>query len=118
MAANAKTGRRKRGGSRRLSLRWLALGSLAAVSLLYYRPVSSYLETRDALERRSEEVRVLEAEHRALRRRLARAETREALAREARRLGLVKAGERLFIVKGIPEWRAARPRGPAATSGR
>jgi hypothetical protein len=31
--------------------------------------------------------------------------TTEQLVREARRLGLVKPGERLFIVKGIPAWR-------------
>jgi cell division protein FtsB len=27
------------------------------------------------------------------------------LVREARRLGLVKPGERLYIVRGIPAWR-------------
>ena len=31
--------------------------------------------------------------------------TSEQLVREARRLGLVKPGERLFIVKGIADWR-------------
>ena len=30
------------------------------------------------------------------------------LGREARRIGFVKPGERLFIVKGIVEWRRAR----------
>ena len=30
---------------------------------------------------------------------------RDQLVREARRLGLVKPGERLFIVRGIPAWR-------------
>ena len=36
------------------------------------------------------------------------ADTPEALAREARRLGYVKPGERLFIVKGIDAWRRAQ----------
>jgi hypothetical protein len=37
--------------------------------------------------------------------RLVAASTSDAeLAREARRLGLVKPGERLFIVKGINRW--------------
>jgi hypothetical protein len=37
--------------------------------------------------------------------RLVAASTSDAeLAREARRLGLVKPGERLFIVKGIDGW--------------
>ena len=44
----------------------------------------------------------------ALERRLAEADTPEALAREARRLGYVKPGERLFIVKGIDAWRRAQ----------
>jgi hypothetical protein len=35
---------------------------------------------------------------------LADASTPEALQREARRLGLVRPGERLFIVKGISSW--------------
>jgi hypothetical protein len=31
-----------------------------------------------------------------------------ALAREARRLGLVRPGERLFIVQGIDAWKRLR----------
>ena len=86
-------------------MRWLALGTLAVVALLYYRPLKSYVETRSALETRAAEVRSLRAERDDLARRLADADTPEALARRARRLGLVKPGERLFIVKGIDEWR-------------
>ena len=86
-------------------MRWLALGTLAVVTLLYYRPLKSYVETRSALENRAAEVRSLRAERDALARRLADSDTPEALARRARRLGLVKPGERLFIVKGIDEWR-------------
>ena len=37
--------------------------------------------------------------------RIAQAGTGEQLVREARRLGLVKPGEQLFIVKGIAAWR-------------
>jgi len=31
-----------------------------------------------------------------------------SIEREARRIGYVKPGERLFVVKGIPAWRKAR----------
>lgn len=86
-------------------MRWLALGTLAVVALLYYRPLKSYVETRSSLEDRAAEVRSLRAERDELARRLADSDTPEALARRARRLGLVKRGERLFIVKGIDEWR-------------
>jgi cell division protein FtsB len=86
-------------------MRWLAVGTLAVVALLYYRPLKSYLETRSSLEQRAAEVRSLRAERNDLARRLAEADTPEALARQARRLGLVRPGERLFIVKGVEEWR-------------
>ncbi len=82
-------------------MRWLAIATLAFVALLYYRPLKSYVETRDSLRERAAEVRTLRAERDDLARRLEESETPEALARRARRLGLVKPGERLFIVKGI-----------------
>jgi cell division protein FtsB len=86
-------------------LRWAALATLAIVALLYYRPLKSYVETRSALNERQSEVRELRAKRNELARRLAEADTPEALARRARKLGLVKPGEQLFIVKGIEEWR-------------
>ena len=42
--------------------------------------------------------------------RLAEIRSGSTLVRGARRLGLVKPGERLFIVRGIPEWRRAHGR--------
>ena len=87
------------------ALRWAAVATLAVVALLYYRPVKSYLETRSSLEQRQAEVRELRAKRDELARRLKDADTPEALTRRARRLGLVKPGEQLFIVKGIDEWR-------------
>jgi cell division protein FtsB len=97
--------RRKRLPRRRFLFRWLALGVFAFVAFLYYQPLRSYFETKDALSQRQNEVRGLQAERRSLERRLAEGDTPEALAREARRLGYVKPGERLFIVKGIDAWR-------------
>jgi cell division protein FtsB len=105
---SAKT--RKRFPRRRFLLRWLVLGVLAFVAFLYYQPLRSYLETRDVLAHRAAEVESLRAEKRSLERRLAEADTPEALIREARRLGYVKPGEQLFIVKGIDAWRRARAR--------
>jgi cell division protein FtsB len=86
-------------------VRWLALATLAVVALLYYRPLKSYVETRSALQERQAEVRELHAKRDELARRLEEADTPEALTRRARKLGLVKPGEQLFIVKGIEEWR-------------
>jgi cell division protein FtsB len=86
-------------------MRWLVLGVALFIGFLYYRPLSSYLETRQELERRAAEVRELKDERLALARRLAGAEDAAAVERHARRLGLVRPGEKLFIVKGIHAWR-------------
>jgi cell division protein FtsB len=85
-------------------LRWLAVGAILLVALLYARPLRSYLSTKQQLAQRAADVRALEAEKRDLQHQLADASTPEALQREARRLGLVHPGERLFIVKGISAW--------------
>jgi cell division protein FtsB len=78
------------------------------VAVLYYRPVRTYVDTRSTLTARRAEVGRLAAEKRVLERRLAAASNDASLAREARRLGFVKPGEHLYIVKGIPGWRRAR----------
>ena len=85
-------------------LRWLAVGAILLVALLYARPLRSYLSAKQQLAQRSADVRALKAEKRELEHQLATASTPEALQREARRLGLVRPGERLFIVKGISKW--------------
>ena len=93
--------------ARALVRRGLAVLALALVAFLYYRPVVTYLETRDALARRSAEVEALRAERRALERRLAAQASTPALVHEARKLAFVRPGERLFIVNGIAQWRRA-----------
>ena len=85
--------------------RWLALGALALVALLYAKPVRSYLSTRNEVAQRRAEVHALGAQKHALLQRLAFSTSTGALAREARRLGFVRPGEHLYIVKGIPAWR-------------
>jgi cell division protein FtsB len=85
-------------------MRWVAAGAIVLVGLLYARPLRSYVETRHDLAKRAAEVRALKAERRALQHRLAESSTGEALTQQARRLGLVRPGERLFIVKGISAW--------------
>jgi cell division protein FtsB len=88
-------------------VRWLGVAALALVGFLYYHPLRSYLDTRATLSQREAEVRSLRARKHLLERRLAFSTSDAALAREARRLGFVKPGERLFIVKGIPAWMRA-----------
>jgi cell division protein FtsB len=85
-------------------MRWLAVGAIVLVGLLYARPLRSYIQTKHDLSSRAAEVSALKAEKRELQHRLAESSTGEALTQEARRLGLVRPGERLFIVKGISAW--------------
>ena len=85
--------------------RLLALGAVVLVAFLYWKPATTYLHTKKQLDVRQAEVRSLQTEKAQLERRLAQAGTTDQLVREARRLGLVKPGERLFIVKGIATWR-------------
>jgi cell division protein FtsB len=108
-SAKKKQPPRKRARRRPIrAARLLALGVVVLAAFLYYQPLASYLERREALARRSDEVAVLRARKRELERRLEASRSPQALAREARRLGLVKEGEQLFIVKGVDAWKRAR----------
>ena len=83
----------------------LAVAGLASIALLYWKPLRTYEHTRTVLDRRQAEVAQLRAQQQQLQRRLETVGTGDHLIREARRLGLVKPGERLFIVRGIAAWR-------------
>lgn len=85
--------------------RLLAIGGLVLLGFLYWKPAQTYLHTRHRLQARMAEVQALQQERSQLEKRIAQAGTSDQLVREARRLGLVKPGERLFIVRGIPSWR-------------
>jgi cell division protein FtsB len=92
---------------RRLRLLW-AVAVLGIAVYLYYRPLATYLETRDDLAARRAEVDMLRIASAQLELRLVNSTSVEATAREARRMGYVNPGEQLFVVKGIPAWRQAR----------
>ncbi len=96
---------------RRLGL-LLPVVVVGVMAFLYYRPLSSLVETRQQLSERHDEVVALRAEKNRLERRLELSTSVVALGREARRIGYVRPGERLFIVKGISSWRKSNT--PAA----
>jgi cell division protein FtsB len=83
----------------------LAVGGLTLLAFLYWKPTQTYFHTKRQLDVRRAEVVGLREEKARLEKRIVQAGTSEQLVREARRLGLVKPGERLFIVKGISAWR-------------
>ena len=97
---------RRRPPRRKIALRWLGLLVLIAVAVAYVRPLRAYQHARSQVAAAQRDAAALEAANRALRHRLARTDTDQFVLEEARRLGLVRPGERLFIVKG-----AEKPKG-------
>jgi hypothetical protein len=107
----------KRGGRRlrpAVARRWIAVGVLVLVALLYYRPLRAYVDAHGQLSQRSATVHRLREEQAALQRRLKESASPEELAREARVLGYVRKGEQLIIVKDIPQWRKRQRAGTTA----
>jgi len=79
---------------------------LAAIALAYVQPLRAYLDARSEVKKSEAAVAALERTNRSLERRVEFAGTDEFVAREARRLGLVRPGERLFIVQGTERKKA------------
>jgi septum formation initiator len=102
--------RRPRIDRRRLRILWV-LGVVVLAAYLYYRPISSYFETRNELTTRRSEVESLRLVRAELALRLVNSTRVDSIEREARRIGYVRPGERLFVVKGIPAWRQAHGTG-------
>jgi cell division protein FtsB len=90
-----------------LARRWLAVLLVVLIGYAYYHPLRSWLETRHELSSRRAEVAQLALEKRMLQDRLEFSASSDALSREARRLGFIRPGEHLFIVKGIQAWKKA-----------
>ena len=77
----------------------LVLGGLV---YLYVSPARSYLATfRDAREKR-EEVRRLQREHDRLLQRRRALERPSVIELEARKLGMIRPGERPYVITGLP----------------
>jgi hypothetical protein len=86
---------------------WLA-GLVVLSVYLYYRPLDSYFGTRHDLTAQQASLTALRVREADLELRLRSATSIQATQREARRIGYVRPGEQLFVVKGIPAWREAR----------
>jgi cell division protein FtsB len=97
--------RRRRPSRSTLALRWLGVAALVAIALSYVHPLRSYRAARASVAERRAELAALERENARLEQRLALSGEDAFVEREARRLGLVRPGERLFIVKGVEAWK-------------
>jgi cell division protein FtsB len=100
--------RRRRNPRRVPGIRWDRVGRVALLLvlglllLLYIRPASSYVSTWRESKQRHAEVNRLERENVKLRARRAALRDDDALELEARRLGMVKPGERAYVVRRLP----------------
>lgn len=74
------------------------LAVLFVVLCLYVAPVKRYIQQRGTANAHAEELRALEQENRELRLRARQLRDPQALEREARRLGMVKQGERAYVI--------------------
>ena len=79
--------------------RWALIGVFALVLYLYIGPAISWVQTYREAGRQRGQVATLRTENAQLRETKRRLSQAGALEREARRLGMVKAGERAYIVK-------------------
>jgi cell division protein FtsB len=93
---------------RRSGIRWDRVGRVALITtlgvimLLYVSPALHWLEqSRTAGEQRNE-LSELTGKNRELKRRLRELRSPGALERQARRLGMVRIGERSYVIENLP----------------
>jgi cell division protein FtsB len=93
--------------SRAARIRWDRVARVALLVVLlgvlglYVNPLRTYLSARGEAAQRRAEVAELQRENKRLRARKAELRDPRALEREARRLGMVKPGERAYVVNGL-----------------
>ena len=96
---------RRRPSRSKLALRWIGGLVIVLIALAYVHPLGSYRHAQTEVAKRQAAIAKLERGNAALQRRLSLTDKSDFVEREARRLGLVRPGERLFIVKGIEQWK-------------
>ena len=105
MAATRKRRVRARSRGR---VRWDRLGRLALLGVLvvilglYISPAKHWVEQSSTSKAQKQELQTLNQENAALKRRLRGLRDPATLENEARRLGMVKEGERSYVIQNPP----------------
>jgi cell division protein FtsB len=110
-AATTASSRRPRAAQARSpgGIRWdrvgriALLGVLIVILLLYLSPTKHWIEQSKTAGEQKGELRELSDQNRKLNRRVRALRDPGALEREARRLGMVRRGERPYVVEGLPK---------------
>ncbi|MFL5825116.1 MAG: FtsB family cell division protein [Thermoleophilaceae bacterium] len=90
------------------AIRWDRVGRLSLLAvlgvilLLYISPLHRYLSQSQTAGRQREELRSLEQENARLEQGISDLRSPQALERRARELGMVKQGERAYVIENIP----------------
>jgi cell division protein FtsB len=77
------------------------LAVLGAIVLLYLSPIKHWIEQSSTAGEQRKELSDLSRENRHLKRRVRELRSPGALEREARRLGMVRKGERAFVIENL-----------------
>ncbi len=99
---------RGRAGARGGSVRWDRVGriallvTLAVILLLYLSPFKHWVEQSGTANAQKQELQRLNAENARLKGRVRSLRDPAALEQEARRLGMVRQGERSYVIKNPP----------------
>ena len=93
---------------RRSGIRWDRVGRVALLATLivivfsYLSPARHWIQQSGTAGRQKQELTELKTQRVELTRRLRALRDPGALEREARRLGMVRVGERAYVVSGLP----------------
>jgi hypothetical protein len=93
---------------RRSGIRWDRVGRIALLATLivivlsYVSPARHWLQQSGTSKRQKHELSELTAQRANLQRRLRALRDPGALEREARRLGMVRVGERAYVIENLP----------------
>jgi cell division protein FtsB len=96
---------------RSATVRWDRVGRVAlllllgVVLLLYVNPAVNYVKTWQTANAKRGEVNRLQAQNKRLRARKAAMKQPATLEHEARALGMVRPGERAYVIRGLPKTR-------------
>jgi cell division protein FtsB len=104
--ASAARGRRKSGGPS--GIRWdrvaraALLGTLGVVLLLYISPLRRWITQRNLAAQETQQLHQLQQQNKQLRTHIALLHNPAALEAEARKIGMVRRGEREYVVQNLP----------------
>jgi cell division protein FtsB len=82
--------------------RWALIAVLGLVLYLYIGPAVTWVSTFKEAKHQRAAVAELKAQNQRLRERRKELRDPAALEREARRLGMVKAGEKSYVIQDLP----------------